>query len=40
MRARARVGTSTVGHRRDVVFYASVIVVVILIRLSHDAGQQ
>jgi hypothetical protein len=38
--ARARTGTSTVGHSGDVVFYASAIVVVILVRLSRDAGRQ
>ncbi len=35
-----RTGTSTVGHIEDVVFYASVIVVVILVRLSRDADRQ
>jgi len=37
---RARTGKSTVGHSGDVVFYASAIVVVILVRLSRDAGRQ
>jgi len=37
---RSRAGTSTVGHSGDVVFYASVIVVVILVRLSRDAGRR
>ena len=35
-----RTETSTVGHSRDVVFYASVIVVVILVGLSRDVGRR
>ena len=35
-----RAETSTVGHSRDVVFYASVIVVVILVGLSRDVGRR